>query len=308
MTTPSDGSTVSASAPRIHSELRPLRVIPRLDIKGPNLVKGVHLEGLRVLGKPERFSRLYYEAGADELLFVDIVASLYGRNNLLDLISRTSKEVFIPLIVGGGLRSLDDVRDVLRAGADKVSLNTAAVAQPTLISEAARRFGSSTIVVSIEAIRQKDGSSEVFTDNGRERTGRDAYEWALQATELGAGELLVTSVDREGTGTGFDLDLTRKIADAVPIPVLASGGAGSPEHVRQVAHEGHAQAACIASILHYWVVQHAAGGDTFDEAINVAHLDQRRGFGRVAEVSLEELKRQLADGGVLVRETAGPAI
>src|SRR5574341_1652307 len=166
------------------------RIIPRLDIKGPNLVKGIHLEGLRVLGKPDRFARCYYEHGADELLYMDVVASLYGRNSLLEIVARTSKEIFIPLTVGGGLRTLDDIKEALRAGADKVSLNTAAIGNPELVREASRRFGSSTIVVSIEAVKKPDGSYEAYTDNGRERTGVDALQWAVQAAELGAGEIL----------------------------------------------------------------------------------------------------------------------
>ncbi len=204
-----------------------IRVIPRLDIKGPNLVKGIHMEGLRVLGKPEDFARYYYETGADELIYMDAVASLYGRNSLLGIVEKTAKDIFIPLTVGGGLRNLDDIRTVLRAGADKVSLNTAVVKTPQLIREASLAFGSSTIVVSIEAMRRPDGSYEAYVDFGREKTGVDAFQWALRATELGAGELVVTSIDREGTGKGFDVELTRKVAEAVPIPVIASGGAGS---------------------------------------------------------------------------------
>ena len=180
-----------------------IRIIPRLDIKGPNLVKGIHLEGLRVLGKPERFARAYYEGGADELIYMDVVASRYGRNSLLPIIERTAREIFIPLTVGGGLRTMEDIRAALRSGADKVSLNTAAIRNPQLIREAARKFGSSTIVVSIEAIRRPDGSYEAHTDNGRESTGVDACEWAVRAAELGAGELMVTSIDREGTGEGL---------------------------------------------------------------------------------------------------------
>ena len=278
-----------------------LRIIPRLDIKGPNLVKGVHLEGLRVLGKPEHFARRYFEEGADELLFMDIVASLYGRNNLLDLIRRTSREVFIPLIVGGGIRSLDDIREVLRAGADKVALNTAAVRNPAIITDASRRFGSSTIVISIEAIRQPNGRYEAFTDNGRERTALDVEEWAQRAVEMGAGELLVTSIDREGTGKGYDLELTRTIADAVPVPVVACGGAGSIADIVQVARAGHAQGACLASMLHYWVVRNVEASDTFDEAINLAHLRDGRGFTRVQEVALTDLKRQLLDERIVGR-------
>ena len=208
-----------------------IRIIPRLDIKGPNLVKGIHLEGLRVLGKPECFARYYYENGADELFYMDAVASLYGRNSLLEIIKRTSQEVFIPLTVGGGLRSVDDIRTVLRAGADKVSINTRAIQRPELIREASKAFGSSTIVVSIEAIRKPDGTYEAYTDYGRQRTGVDVFEWVLRATELGAGELVVTSIDREGTGKGYDVELTRRIAQAVPIPVIAHGGAGEPRHL-----------------------------------------------------------------------------
>jgi cyclase len=229
----------------------PLRIIARLDVKGPNLVKGIHLEGLRIIGDPHEYAQRYYEQGADELVYVDIVASLYGRNSLVDVVERTARDVFIPIAVGGGVRTLDDVNRLLRAGADKVAVNTAAVRNPPFIREAARAFGSQCVIVNIEAIKQPGGSWEAFTDNGRERTGLDAYEWALKATDLGAGELLVTSVDREGTRKGFDLELTRHIADAVPIPVIASGGAGSIDDVATVIRDGHADAVALASILHY---------------------------------------------------------
>ncbi len=228
-----------------------IRIIPRLDIKGPNLVKGIHFEGLRVLGKPEAFARYYYEHGADELCYMDVVASLYGRNSLLDIVSRTSRELFIPLTVGGGLRSVADIRSVLRAGADKVSLNTAAIARPELIREASRSFGSSTIVVSIEAIRRQEGWYEACVDYGRETTGVNAFEWAKRAEDLGAGELMVTSIDRDGTGKGYDLALVRAIADAVTIPVIAGGGAGSVTHITEVIEQGHADAVGVAALLHY---------------------------------------------------------
>src|SRR5205823_1431104 len=162
----------------------------------------------------------YYDCGADELLYMDAVASLYERNSLVDIIERTARDIAIPLTVGGGLRSVDDIRTVLRAGADKVSLNTAAIARPELIREAATKFGSSTIVVSIEAIRKGNGRYEAYTDTGRQKTGVDAYEWAVRAAELGAGEIIITSIDREGTGKGFDLELTRRIAESVSIPVV----------------------------------------------------------------------------------------
>ncbi len=275
-----------------------IRIIPRLDIKGPNLVKGIHLEGLRVLGKPERFARLYYEEGADELLYMDVVASLYQRNSLLDLVSRTAKEVFLPLTVGGGLRTLDDIRAVLRAGADKVSLNTAVIGRPELIREAARMFGSSTILVSIEAIRKSDNTYEAFTDNGRERTGVDVFQWAVRAAELGAGEIMVTSVDREGTGKGFDLELTRRIAESVTIPVIACGGAGTVGHVQEVVEQGKADAVCLASVLHYNVLKRSAGEDGFFDEGNTEYLKNPRGFAKIADASLPELKQYLSRQGI----------
>jgi cyclase len=276
------------------------RIIPRLDVKGSNLVKGVHLEGLRVLGKPESFARHYYEQGADELLFMDVVASLYGRNSLLDLIERTANEIFIPLVVGGGIRTLEDIRAVLRVGADKVTLNTAVVRRPELISEAARRFGSSTIVVSIEVIRRSDGSYEAYTDNGREKTGLEAVAWAVRAAELGAGELVITAIDREGTGRGYDLELTRRIAQAVQIPVIACGGAGKVEHVAQVFETG-AAAAGVASLLHYnFIRRHCADRGAFAEEINLAHLD-RPGFAKVQDTDLLQLKSALAEQGLVSR-------
>jgi len=228
-----------------------IRIIPRLDIKGPNLVKGIHLEGLRVLGKPWRFARYYYENGADELVYMDVVASLYGRNSLLNIIEQTSKEIFIPLTVGGGLRTIDDIRTVLRAGADKVSLNTAAIQRPELIKEASKKFGSSTIVVSIEAKKRPDGSYEAYTDSGRVRTGVNVFEWAVRVAELGAGEILLTSMDCDGTKDGYDIALTRAVSDAVEIPVIASGGVGNLEHIREGLVEGGASAALAASIFHF---------------------------------------------------------
>lgn len=271
-----------------------IRLIPRLDIKGPNLVKGIHLEGLRVLGKPEEFARYYYENGADELCFVDAVASLYGRNSLLDLVERTSKQIFIPLTVGGGLRSIADIRAALRAGADKVFLNTAAIQRPELIREASRIFGSSTIVVSIEAIKQPDGSYQAYTNCGREETGLDAINWGIQAAELGAGELLVTSVDREGTGKGFDIDLIRQIADVVPIPVIACGGAGNLSHIAQVIQDGQVDAVSVASMLHYHYVkkmtsvQLQAGAEG-----NLVFLRSRSGFTMIQDATLQSIKAYL---------------
>jgi imidazole glycerol-phosphate synthase subunit HisF len=273
------------------------RLVPRLDIKGPNLVKGIHLEGLRVLGKPERFAAYYYEQGADELLFVDIVASLYGRNSLLDIIERTSKQVFVPMTVAGGIRSLDDIRSVLRAGADKVALNTAAVARPELVKEASKRFGSSTIVVSIEVIKRGE-KYEVYTDNGRERTGLDALEWAKKAAELGAGEILLTSVDKEGTGEGFDLELTRMVSESVPIPVIACGGAGKVDDLASAVVKGKASAVACASILHYNFVRHHPSDAGIAPEINTAHLKEGRGYARIQDTTLQDIRKNMLASGV----------
>lgn len=228
-----------------------IRLIARLDIKGPNLIKGIHLEGFRVMGDPQEYARRYYKQGADELVYMDIVASLYGRNSLHDIVRRTAHDVFVPLTVGGGLRSVDDVREILRAGADKVAVNTAAVQRPELISEVAHIFGSQCVVLSIEAQRQGKDCWEVYTDNGRERTGLDVVAWARRGVELGAGEILLTSIDQEGTRKGFDCELVRAVSDAVSVPVIASGGMGSAENLVDVVRRGHADAVAMADILHY---------------------------------------------------------
>jgi cyclase len=227
-----------------------VRLIARLDIKGPNLIKGIHLEGLRVIGDPGAYARAYYEAGADELLYMDTVASLYGRNNLTDIVRHAAQDVFIPMTVGGGVRSVEDARTLLRAGADKVAVNTAAVRRPDLIGEIADSFGSQCVVLSIEAKLTANGSWEAYTDNGREHTGLDAVEWARRGVALGAGEILVTSVDREGTGKGFDVELVRAVSGAVGVPVIASGGMGGAQHLIEVVRDGGADAVAVAKVLH----------------------------------------------------------
>lgn len=230
--------------------MRNARLIARLDVKGANLIKGIHLEGLRVIGDPQVHARRYYEQGADELIYIDIVASLYGRNSLGDIVSRTARDVFVPLTVGGGLRSVDDVRNMLRAGADKVAINTAAIRRPELISEVARSFGSQCTVLGIEAKRSGPQKWECFTDNGREFTGVDVVEWCRRGYELGAGEILLTSVDQEGTRKGFDTALINAVTRVVPIPVIASGGMGSADHMLSAFAHG-ADAVAMADVLHY---------------------------------------------------------
>jgi imidazole glycerol-phosphate synthase subunit HisF len=232
--------------------LKRIRIIPRLDVKGPNVVKGIQLEGLRVVGKPANLARKYYLQGADELLYIDIVASLYERNNLLDVVKETtSLGVFIPITVGGGIRNIEDIRKALRSGADKVAINTAATKNPKFISEAAEIFGAQCIVGSIEAKKIGPEKWEAYIDNGRERTGLDAIEWAKKLVELGAGELLITSVDKEGVQKGYDIELLKKIVPEMPVPVIISGGAGSINDIELCLNEVQGDSISMASILHY---------------------------------------------------------
>ena len=231
--------------------MKNIRLIARLDIKGPNLIKGIHLEGLRVMGAPNEHALRYYLQGADELIYMDCVASLYGRNHLGDIIKAAAKDIFVPMTVGGGIRSVDDATEILRSGADKVAVNTAAVAKPQLITDITRRFGSQCMVLSIEAKQTGPNHWEVYTDNGRERTGLDVVEWGKRGVAMGAGEILLTSVDREGTRKGFDIALVKAVSAQVAVPVIASGGMGKPEHLLTVVNEGAADAVAIADILHY---------------------------------------------------------
>lgn len=227
------------------------RLIARLDIKGANLIKGIHLEGLRVIGDPQARAFQYYQEGIDEIIYIDSVASLYERNNLTDIVKYTAENIFIPMTVGGGIRSLQDVENILRSGADKIAINTAAVRNPKIITDISNAFGAQCVVVNIEAKKQPDGSWEAYIDNGRERTGINALEWARQVQELGAGEILLTSVDKEGTRQGFDLELTRKVSAAASIPIIASGGMGKLQDVVDVIQYGQADAVSIADSLHY---------------------------------------------------------
>lgn len=228
-----------------------IRTIVRLDIKGENVIKGVHLEGLRVVGKPAEMAHKYYAQGADELLYMDAVASLYGRNNILHIVEEAARDIFVPMTVGGGLRTLEDIKAVLRSGADKVAINTAAVNRPAFLREAAETFGSQCIVLSVEAVRRGPGHWEAMTDNGRERAGRNVEDWVREAQEIGIGEILLTSVDREGTKLGFDTELIKRVSDAVTVPVIVSGGAGSAAHVADMITTTRAEAVACASIHHY---------------------------------------------------------
>ncbi len=228
-----------------------MRIIPCLDVKDGRVVKGVNFVGLRDAGDPVEQARVYDKAGADELCFLDITASSDNRDTLYDVVRRTAEECFMPLTVGGGVRTVEDIRKLLLAGADKVSINTAAVHRPEFVKEAAEKFGSQCIVVAIDAKAVGPEAFEVFTHGGRNPTGLDAVAWARKMEALGAGEILLTSMDRDGTRQGFNLPLTRAVADAVRIPVIASGGVGTLDHLAEGVLEGHATAVLAASIFHF---------------------------------------------------------
>jgi cyclase len=228
-----------------------MRVIPCLDVKDGRVVKGVNFEGLRDAGDPVEQARIYDAAGADELCFLDIAASAEERDTLYDVVRRTAEQCFMPLTVGGGVRKVEDIRKLLLAGADKVSINTAAVARPEFVREAAEKFGSQCIVVAVDAKSTGPGRWGIFTHGGRRETGLDAIDWARRMADYGAGEILLTSMDRDGTKSGFDLALTRAVADAITVPVIASGGVGSLDDLVDGIREGHATAVLAASIFHF---------------------------------------------------------
>lgn len=251
------------------------RLIARLDIKGENLIKGVHLEGLRIIGSPSEYANKYYLQGADELIFMDTVASLYGRNHLGSIIESVARDIFIPMTVGGGIRSVDDAIEILRLGADKVAVNTAAVARPKLISEISNTLGSQAMVLSVEAKRISKNKWEVYTDNGRESTGIDVISWLIEAEKLGAGEVLLTSVDFEGTRKGFDIDLIQSVTNSLSIPVIASGGMGKHQDLFDLVNKADPDGIAMADILHY---DRSTLGDIRDYAssasINVRNYEQ----------------------------------
>lgn len=227
------------------------RLIARLDIKGENLIKGINLEGLRVIGSPNEYAKKYYNQGADELIFIDTVASLYGRNHLSKIIESAAQDIFIPITVGGGIRSLEDALNVLRVGADKVAINTAAVKRPELISEISNTLGSQSVVLSVEAKKIRNNKWEVFIENGRESSGVDVMEWIKRGEVYGAGEILLTSIDRDGTGKGFDLDLIKLATENVSIPVIASGGIGTIQDIYEAITISNTDAIAMAYALHY---------------------------------------------------------
>ena len=248
------------------------RIIARLEIKGTNLIKGIQLEGLRVIGKPSDYANKYYTEGVDELIYSDVVASLYGRNSLHDVVQETAKQIFVPLTVGGGVRSTEDVNSLLSVGADKVSVNTAAVKDPDLITRIANTFGSQCCVVEIQAKKTSDNEWTVLVDNGREPTGINVLDWTNQVIELGAGEILLTSIDRDGTRSGVDLQLILAVSKVATVPVIASGGVGTPEHVVDALLNTNLHSIAIADMFHY---QRATISDV-KEHLSTAGLEIRQ--------------------------------
>lgn len=230
--------------------MRNLRIIARLDIKAPYLIKSIQLEGVRKLGRPHDYALKYYNEGIDEIYYEDVVASLYNRNNIAEIVEETSNNIFIPLTVGGGLRSIEDMQTMLNSGADKISINTEALKNPKIISESSRQFGSSTIVLSIQAKKINNGW-EAYYDYGREHSNKNVINWAQEVEQLGAGEILITSVDNEGTQNGFDIELINSVMKKVKIPVIASGGMGKLDHIYDLVKETDVDAIAIAHCLHY---------------------------------------------------------
>ncbi len=236
---------------KVEFVVKNIRIIPRLDIKGPNIVKGIHCEGLRIVGSPKELAEKYYKQGADEILCIDIVASLYQRNLDFGLLKSLAKNIYIPLTIGGGIRSINDVNNALRAGADKVAINTHAIHHPDFLSNAAKKFGSQCIVLSVEAKKIGDKKWEAYTDGGREKTGVDVINWIKRAIKQGVGEILITSIDKDGTKSGYDFDLINATMKFAPIPVIAHGGARNLDSVREVIEECKPDAVSASSIFHY---------------------------------------------------------
>lgn len=231
--------------------MKKTRIIARIDVKNEFAIKGIHLEGLRKIGDPNQLAKKYYDGGIDEIIFMDSVASYYNRNSLSSVIERACENIFIPITVGGGIRTIEDIQKALNSGADKVAINTAAVKNESFIKESSQIFGSQCIVISIEALKTENEKWEVFIDNGREPTGLDVIEWAKTVEELGAGEIMLTSIDQEGTKKGFDLELNKKVSDIISIPVISSGGAGKALDILDLLEYTDVDAVAIASILHY---------------------------------------------------------
>lgn len=268
-----------------------IRIITRLDVKGKNVVKGIQMEGLRVLGDPEEFAKYYYDQGADEIIFSDIVASLYGRNNLTEVVSKTAKNIFIPLIVGGGVRSLNDINNLLRAGADKITLNSGAIKNPKFIDEAVKEFGSSTITISLE-VNFFNNKYEVFYNNGREQANIEVNNWIKQCQDRGAGEILLSAIHKDGTGSGFDINLINQVANNVKIPLIVQGGAGSIKDI-DILKNLKIDGIVLSSALHYTKIMNQNNKiGNFSEG-NIEFLKNKKKFLNFKKISIKSIKKIL---------------
>jgi len=278
------------------------RLIARLDIKGPNLVKGIGFEGLRVLGKPSDFAKRYYADGIDELSYQDVKASLHKQKFLKDIINQTASGIFIPLTVGGGLENLKDIEAVFNFGADRVAINTAAINRPELIREASRNFGSSNLVINVEAVKETDRSYGAFCNNARDQTGWEVVDWCRKIEDLGAGEIVLSAVGRDGTGEGFDLDLVGLVCDQIDLPVIAHGGALNAAHIVKLFTQTSAAGVMLASSLHYGCLHRINNSESsFEQGGNVKFLRNRRNFSNYKELSVGEIKNALRKCGVHCR-------
>ena len=281
--------------------MKNIRIIARMDIKGPNLVKGVHMEGLRVLGDSANFAEYYYKNGADELFYQDVVASLYERNSLLELVKKTAELISIPLTVGGGIRTLDDISRLLENGADKVSLNTSVIKNPSLIDKAAKKFGSSTITIAIETARNEKKKYFAYTDNGREFTNIDTFKWCKEVENRGAGEILLTSIDKDGTGQGFDDYLLSKIDKNLKIPLIIHGGAGNINHIIDVVKKGTVDAVALASLLHYNSLNSIKKNFVSLQEGNIEFLNNHKKFKSFEELTIKLIKKKMIKRKIPVR-------
>jgi imidazole glycerol-phosphate synthase subunit HisF len=281
--------------------MKNIRIIARMDIKGPNLVKGIHMEGLRVLGDSANFAEYYYKNGADELFYQDVVASLYERNSLIELVKKTAELISIPLTVGGGIRTLDDISRLLENGADKVSLNTSVINNPNLIDKAAKKFGSSTITIAIETARNEKKKYFAYTDNGREFTNIDTFKWCKEVENRGAGEILLTSIDKDGTGQGFDDYLLSKIGKNLKIPLIIHGGAGNINHIIDVVKKGNVDAVALASLLHYNSLNLIKKNFVSLQEGNIEFLNNHKKFKSFEELTIKLIKKKMIKRKIPVR-------
>ncbi len=269
-----------------------LRIIPKIDVKGKNLVKGVHLEGLRALGDPAKFSEFYFSNFADEIIYHDVVASLYERNSLTELIKRVSRDVFIPFVVGGGIRNLNDVKKILASGADRIFINTSAIRNPDIIDKISDEFGSSTLIISMEVFKVK-GDYKCYIDYGREETDIELFSWIEKVENKGAGEILVTSIDRDGTGKGFDVELSEKITKESDIPYIIGGGFGKKEHLKELLTCSNPSGVFISSALHYNYVLNNLDKNWFNDEGNFEFLKKDEKFEKFENITINELKNYI---------------